>query len=352
MRTEVTRHPRNKVCRRENYIRDLNGKHKAKGLDVHVEWLGASSSEEFRRQLVDMSVRPQGRGAPIKHYAIEVSVHPKDANGARRPFRNLGEMQTVAHALIKQLHIQVGVLGCHGLQDLHILGLNFGLTGLSLRSYVPNRSNLRRVAVAVADRVEREINERREKDGHGKLIPVSEVREEDRKKAGRRKRTEVIAERLDLDKDELTVPELLKAFRKVKMRAAIDGSKLLVSSVGQKKASSYELDLFMRGVWKELLARRERENTKKKDDEDKRQKAELVPYELLTSALIAHHRGWKLPKGIEGWLRVEPAGVVELPALKSALLKDFSAEKEEYVTARGSLDYLSKGAVTKDYRDI
>lgn len=344
MRTEVTQHPRNKVCRRENYIRDLNGKHKAKGLDVHVEWQGVSNSEEFRRQLVDMSARPQGRGAPIEHYAIEISVHPKDANGARRPFRNLGEMLAVGHAMIKQLHIQVGVLGCHGRQDLHILGLNFGPTGLSLRSYVPNRSNLRRVAVAVADRVEREINELREKEGHGKLIPMVEIREQNRAKTGRRKRTEIVAEHLDLVR-ELTIPELLNAFRCAKLKATVEGAKLWVSSPGQKKPSSYELDLFMRGVWKALLARRELEKAKQK-------KAEVVPYELLTKALFAYREGQQLPNGIERWLRLEATAVVEQPALKAALLKDASAEKDEYVTTRGSLAGSPGIAVTKGSKEI
>lgn len=341
MRTEVTKHPRNKVCRRENYIRDLNGKHKAKGLDVHVEWLGVSNSEEFRRQLVDMSARPQGRGAPIEHYAIEVSVHPKDADGARRPFRNLGEMQTVGHVLIKQLHIQVGVLGCHGRQDLHILGLNFGPTGLSLRSYVPNRSNLRRVAVAVADRVEREINELREKEGHGKLIPVVEIREQNRAKAGRRKRTEIVAEHLDLVR-ELTIPELLNAFRCAKLKATVEGAKLWVSSPGQKKPSSYELDLFMRGVWKALLARRELEKAKQK-------KTEVVPYEQLIRALTAHRQGWETPKGIEKWLRKDTAEMVEQPALLAALQKDTSADKDDYMALKALLDIETRKE--KEMRD-
>lgn len=248
MRTEITLTPHSMLRHRIDYITDADGGHKAMGLEVHTFCLGVGDASELPhmvRTLVSGSFGRRGRKR--KHVAWELTLHPADATGAKCAFRSRAEMEKVAREVLNEFGARYALVGLHGLQDIHILILNWGATGLGLKSYLPNRSNPRRVLVAVADRIEEEINEERRKSGDAELVTIKGVRERKRTDAKRLHLHDQIARQLS-GETEPTVTELLMAISRCGWSGVVKGKKMCISFSPSRPPLHYELDLWVRGA--------------------------------------------------------------------------------------------------------
>ena len=202
MRTEITFTPHSALRRRIDYITDKDRSHEAAGLKVQTFCVGVAAAADLLGMVRDLlSGSSRRRGRKRKHVAWEVTLHPAVSAGATAAFRSREEMERVAREVISEFGAQYALVGFHRLQDIHILMLNWGITGLGLKSYLPNRSNPRRVLVAVADRIERELNEERGIEGAARLVPMQELRAGKREARGRRPMCERIAEQLTAERE-------------------------------------------------------------------------------------------------------------------------------------------------------
>lgn len=261
MRTELSFTPHPLLRRRIDYITDADRAHEAAGLKVQTFCVGVGEPADLLdivRRLLSGSVGRRGRKR--KHVAWEVTLHPTDSAGATAAFRSREEMERVAREVISEFGAQYALVGFHGLQDIHILMLNWGITGLGLKSYLPSRSNPRRVIVAVADRIERELNEERGRMGGARLIPMQEVRTTKREARGRRPMCERIAEQLGGER-EPTLADVLRAISGCGWEGVSNAKKVSISFSPDRPPFHFELDLLMRGVsraWRERLRGKQR----------------------------------------------------------------------------------------------
>lgn len=279
MRTEITFTPSQFLKKRIDYITDADGAHKIAGLEVKTLCVGVGSPDELRGQVRRLLSGSVGlRGAKRKHVAWELTIHPTDADGAKSPFRNTDEMERVARDVLGEFGAKYALVGFHGLQDIHILILNWGVTGVALKSHLPNRSNPRRVLVAVADRIEAELNVERAKEGVALLIPMKDVREIKRKGRGRLSLHEEIAGHLAVDKVPSLV-DILDAIAACGWTGVANKKKVSVSFSPERSPKQFELDFFLNGVmraWK-----------KKIRDKEKAVAKPVVPEKPLYETLVA-----------------------------------------------------------------
>lgn len=218
MRSEISYVRRNFLRRRLAYITDLDGAHEKKGLKVRSVWIGVGNADEFADRVRELVDRPPRRGAPLRYVAWEITAHPADTNGATAAFASQDEMIRVAREIVKQMHAVVALVGCHGLRDIHVLLMNDGPTGRGLKSYLPNRSNPRRVMVATLDRIEAQVNSERSKAGMPRMLTMEENRAKERRRLGRKSLTEMLLAKVP-DKEEPDIATILAAFRRNGWRA-------------------------------------------------------------------------------------------------------------------------------------
>lgn len=276
MRTEITFTPHSALRRRIDYVTDADGAHKAAGLEVRTFCVGVAEAAELPdtvRRLVSGSAGRRGRKR--KHVAWEITLHPADADGAKGAFRSPEEMERVAREVISEFGARYALVGLHGLQDIHILMANWGPTGLGLKSCLPNRSNPRRVLVAVADRIERALNEERRKQGIEPLVRIQEVRAEKREARGRRPMSEQIAEHLETEQ-EPSVSDVLRAIGHCGWVGVANAKRVSISFSPVRPPFHFELDLLMRGVRRAWLVR------------DRSKNRERAHVKQITSGLPKH----------------------------------------------------------------
>lgn len=261
MRTEISYVPRSRWRGRVNYVRDASGEHAADGLAVVCKVVGVNGPEALLEVPGRLLQQPRGKGRKRKFVACEISIHPVDAVGAKAAFGSLEEMERVAEEMLKEFHGCYALVGFHGLRDLHILMLNWGPTGLALKSYLPNRSNPRRVMVAVADRIEGELNATRAAQGIPLLSTMKEVRAKKRLRGT--SLADMIAEQLPTDRDP-TVQEILLAISGCGWAGVVRKRHISIQFSTDTPPRRYELDLFLRSVGKAVLRRRTRPRDREK----------------------------------------------------------------------------------------
>ena len=291
MRTEITFTPHQLLRGREDYVKDKDGRHRAAGLEVVSYYRGVHNHDGLSSVVRGLVDEAKGqRGARRKHIAWEITLHPTDANGAKSAFRSVEEMRRVAEEVLKEFSAKYALVGFHGLQDIHLLILNWGETGLALKSHLPNRSNPRRVLVAVADRIEKELNIERAKDGAPLLCSMQEVREAKRKGRGRLPLHDEIARHLSVDK-EPSVADILKTIAGCGWQGMVKAKKVYISFTVERPSSVFELDLFLKGViraWRLMLAKANAKEKERAELEDIRKKEEewKEQHELNPSAVV------------------------------------------------------------------
>ena len=306
---------------------DRDGSHKSNGLEVGWSCVGVTHPDEFIGVVKRLKKDSRGRRGPRrKHVALELTAHPTDEIGAKKPFRCHAEMEELADQIAKAFGAVYYLVGYHGLQDVHVLILNWGKTGLALKSYLPNRSNPRRVLVAVCDRVERELNDRRTNQGIPRLVTMDERRAEKRQQRNRRPMHEVIADRLTSN-HEPTIVEILAAISACGWQGAANNKKVSISFSPKRSPLHFELDMFLVGLkraWK-----------KKIRDQDKAVAKPVVParphYETLVAAVNQYMRTGKYDSAAGEWLdftdgnSATARSVAMKKALKDLLAGDASA---------------------------
>ncbi len=359
-----------RVVPRRDYITDADGEHEAKELKVRVEWVGVHEGEEFVQRARELFTRPRGRGPKLLHAAWEITAHPVDRHGARRAFRDQQEMLQMGREIVRQMRARVALIGCHGLQDLHILLLNDGPTGMALKSYLPNRSNPRRVMVAVADRVEGEINEERALSGYDQMTTMSENRAEERRKLGNAHLVEMLLERVSEDR-EPEIADLLKAFRSYRWKVKTSGSRRsaprrpaarqpwggqhplfprrrrrkneirTITVLYKRGPKRYDADLLHRALVKDWWKRfHQRENEK-----DVRAVVQAV-----TRTIHAWSSTPLIPEELEEWLRVEDDLLVASEGLKQMADAHPSDETHEMLAAFSALRELHHDRLTEEQK--
>jgi hypothetical protein len=339
-------------------------------MNVRIVWMGVKSPEEFVERAREMRSRRGQRGARRRYVAWEITTHPKDANGAKRAFSDQDEMLYVAFEIVRQMHAKIVLIGLHGLRDLHILILNQGPTGLALKSYLPNRSNPRRVLVAVADRLERELNAERLLKNAMPLVGMEEIRRAEQARLKRKPLVESLLSKLSPEK-EPDVFALLEAFRFCGWVATAKRNRLTVSFGSNQQARRYELDLVLRGVLRAWWARsRELEvDMKKKEDAEKRRELELCKdtaedrrrlgtgigevappdFEVLTAAVHRWFLTGSIDDGHRQWLGVDDHGELRVsPTLRAMAEKALSPEANELLCALSAAQELIDEAREKD----
>ena len=284
--------------KRVDYILDRDGSHKSKGLEVSWTCVGVTHPDEFVGLVKRLKKDSRGRRGPRrKHVALELTAHPTDQKGAKKPFRCRAEMEELADQIAKAFGAVYYLVGYHGLQDVHVLILNWGKTGLALKSYLPNRSNPRRVLVAVCDRVEGELNGKRTDQGVPRLVTMEERRAEKRQQRNRRPMHEEIADRLTLN-HEPTIVDILAAISACGWTGVATKKKVSVSFSPERSPKPFELDFFLKGVmraWK-----------KKIRDKEKAVAKPIVPekphYETLVAAVNGFMQTGKYDSVAGEWL--------------------------------------------------
>ena len=349
MRSAPTYWRLNRVRFRLNYIADLDGAHKAKGLVVRTVWVGAADAIQFFALAKKLMSRRGQVGAHRKHAAWEVTLHPADEIGPDCAFADQAEMLRAAYELIRQMHCSVALIGLHGLRDLHILMLNVGPTGMALKSYLPHRSNPKRVLAAAADRIERELNAARRESGKRKLLAMHEVRTERRKAGGRDPLPQLLAKTMLLDKQP-DVAALLEAFRSIGCGVKLKGNRLQVVYDRNRGPKTYQLDLLKRGVLRAWWQRRREEEkaTERLIEEEAAKLAKerrhsanrliseqaLVDFEVLTRAVHQWVETGSYDSVLHQWLFVDGAGFLSLtPAAEQIVTKSPTAEAKELLGA-------------------
>lgn len=346
MRSEISYHRSNFVRRRCKYITDLDGKHRKKKLEVRIAWIGVSGPEEFSHRARELFTRPRGPGAPLRYAAWEITAHPADKHGAHRAFRDQEEMLNVGREVVKQMHGVVALIGCHGCQDLHVMILNDGPTGLGLKSYLPNRSNPRRVMVAVVDRIEAELNEERAHYGYQQLTTMTEIREEERHSHGYAPLIEMLLERVPEDQ-EPTIADLLEAVRsygwKIKADARKTKANRKVTVFYKRGEKTYEIerlhDSLLKNWWSRVHER------------EKQREVPAPPFEAITAAIHAWGATYEIPDSMEQWLTTEMGQLEPTEQLKEGARRHPSPESEEMFAALSALREAQRESQTPD-RDL
>lgn len=254
MRTEITYWRANFIKRRIDYVLDKDQKHRAKGLTV-VSWgLGRIKTEKDARRLFrELLNESRGRvGAPKQIGVYEITAHAVDSTGSTRAFRGK-ESLTLAMAFYKALNGQAGLAADHGNSDFHLLVANYGPGGYCLKEFLPNRSNPRRVMVAVADRVEKELNLERKKNNLPLLLTMEEVRARNRKQ--NKRFIDEVARKLP-DKKVPTISDILEAIRQLGHHVIKRKRCIEVTFAGGLNPVRIEQDLFMRGIERAWLRTR------------------------------------------------------------------------------------------------
>ncbi len=282
---------------------------------------------------------PVGPGRPRKFVGLEMTAHPSDTAKRKNSFRSRKEMKRVTLEVVKEFHIRYALIGLHGLRDIHILAINWGPTGLALKSYLPNRSRPKRVLVAVVDRVEREINRERAAKKKALLRPMVEVQSAKRKALGRPPMHELLAKHLPLDR-EPEVVEILRAIRDCGWYGVVKGQKVSISFSPARLPKHFELDLFLRG------ARRERRLRKERREEKER----LAMLEKLTKQIHHFVQHGTVASWAKTWLEFGPDGIAQTADLKG-ILNANTAELNEFIAALAAANVaLSERSRDKDGR--
>lgn len=243
--------------RRVNYIVDKNGSHKASGLKtqvvvVHRGGFTKRRADSFLREARSRLLRTGKRGAPKTYLAIEFCLRPKHLVRQGLTFE---EALWLVYRVVRELGVRDALVGFHGLQDIHILALNFGITGHALRHLFPGRSRPRRVLAAVADRMERELNERRAAAGLPLFETMAQARA--RKNPLAEKMWSRVAANLPATNRPATIQEILLAVAACGWLPK-GGDRLTIRFKKGVPAKSYDWDLVRRNILEALVKLRER----------------------------------------------------------------------------------------------
>ncbi|MFT3829854.1 MAG: hypothetical protein QM691_09150 [Opitutaceae bacterium] len=335
MRSEISYHRSNSVRRRYKYIADLDGKHRKKKLEVRIVWIGVSGPEEFFHRARGLFTRSRGPGAPLRYAAWEITAHPADKHGARRAFRDQEEMLKLGREVVKQMRGIVAMIGCHGRQDLHVLILNDGPTGLGLKSYLPNRSNPRRVMVAVVDRIEAELNEERALSGYQQLTTMTEIRAEERHRLGYTPLIEMLLDRVP-EEHEPTIADLLEAVHSYgwKIKADTRKTSRKVTVFYKRGERTYEIerlhDSLLKNWWSRVHER------------EKERELAAPQFEAITAAIHAWGTTYEIPPKLEQWLTVKAGRLEASGFLKEEARLHPSPESEEMLAALSALNEVQR----------
>ncbi len=349
MRTEISNVPLQFIRRRHDYIVDKNGEHKATKLEVTWKCIGFGQPDEIvglGRRL--MKKKYKGAGRRRKYVAQELSVHPSDENKRKDSFRNRVEMEKVAEEIVNEFHIRYALIGFHGLRDLHVFALNWGPTGLALKAYLPNRSNPRRVLVAVVDRVEKQLIAARKEQGEVLLRTMKKVRAARQKANGRLPMHDEIAKHLPpySSVNELTIENILQAIHacgwvgKVRYKVSRKGvprpDTVAISFTSSRPPALFEFDLFMRKATKTWRSR-------KKDPVLAAKKT--PPFEALTMQIHRYVQGEAVKPWASAWLRFTSGGIEATDLLGEQLKRTTDDQGRELAeTIRRANEILAERA--------
>jgi hypothetical protein len=255
VRSEFSYVIRQQLRSRIDYITDKTGIHAGKGLAVRTEIIGVDHSEDLVDYVDCLLAEPSGPGVRRRYVALELTTHPTCNDGPLAAFHGESEMHRVGHALRDEFCVVYGLLGYHGQRDLHALFLNWGPTGRPLREYLPHRSNPRRVLVAVADRLEGELNRDRAARGEPELTTMSEVREQKRRALNRPQMYDNITSRFGPHKRDWTISDILNAIMGCGWVGVASANQISISFASDSPPMTFDIDLFLRGLMHAFMRR-------------------------------------------------------------------------------------------------
>lgn len=349
MRTEVTYIPPQLLGRRSAYVRDFDGRHGGKGLAVDLHCVGFRHPDELVRLARKLGSK-RNRGRPRKFVALELTVHPSDEARSRDSFSDKAEMRWVAAEVLNEFHAVYALVAYHGLRDIHVLALNWGPTGLALKSYLPNRSNPRRVLAATCDRIERQMIRERIRQGKMPLRSMADVRAAKRTACGRVPLHREIAHRLPPNR-EPSIADILESVRRCGWFAIVRQQKVSISFAPSRPPRRFELDLFLRGVfraWLEIQRERrpkhERQTPTLKDPAQNRRKP---PFEELTKEVYRFMQGANPDQSAREWLVFGSDGIIARDCFVAHLATSTAQEMELNAVLKAANEILTKRKSSK-----